>query len=76
MKFLIRKQNFKMHLHKPTMGFPGGLSGKEAVSQCRRRKRHRFNPWVGKIPWRKIFKPPQYSCLENPMTEEPGRLQA
>ena len=53
-----------------------GASGKEPTCQCRRRKRHRFNPWVGKIPWRKIFKPPQYSCLENPMTEEPGRLQA
>ena len=27
-------------------------------------KRHRFNPWVGKMPWRK---PLQYSCLENPI---------
>ena len=57
MKFLIRKQNFKMHLHKPTMGFPGGVSGKEAVSQCRRRKRHRFNPWIGKILGRRAWQP-------------------
>ena len=28
--------------------------------------RHRFNPWVRKIPWRKA-NPLQYSCLENPM---------
>ena len=32
-------------------GFPGGASGKEAACQYRRCKRHRFNPWVGKIPW-------------------------
>ena len=25
--------------------------------QCRRRKRPSFNPWVGKIPWRKAWQP-------------------
>ena len=25
--------------------------------QCRRRKRHRFNPWVRKIPWRRAQQP-------------------
>ena len=25
--------------------------------QCRRHKRHRFNPWVGKIPWRRAWQP-------------------
>ena len=29
----------------------GGASGEEPASQCRRRKRLRFDPWVGKIPW-------------------------
>jgi len=33
------------------IGFPGGASGKESTCQCRRHKRHRFNPWVGKMPW-------------------------
>ena len=28
--------------------------------QCRRHERHRFNPWIGKIPRRRC------SCLENP----------
>ena len=28
--------------------------------------RHRFDPWVGKIPWRRKSNPLQYSCLENP----------
>ena len=30
--------------------FPRWLSGKESAYLCRRRKRYRFNPWVGKIP--------------------------
>ena len=25
-----------------------------------------FDPWVWKIPWRKVCNPLQYSCLENP----------
>ena len=35
------------------LGFPGGASGEEPACQCRRHKRCRFNPWVGKIPWRR-----------------------
>ena len=31
-------------------GFQGGASGKEPACQCRRYKRCRFDPWVGKIP--------------------------
>ena len=31
--------------------FPGSTSGKEPACQCRRHKRCRFDPWVGKIPW-------------------------
>ena len=34
-------------------GFPGGASGKEPTCQCRRGKRYGFDPWVGKIPWRR-----------------------
>ena len=34
-----------------TFWLPWWLSGKEPTCQCRRLKRHRFNPWVGKIPW-------------------------
>ena len=36
------------------VGFPGGASGEE--SSCQRR-RHTFNPWVGKIPWRRAWQP-------------------
>ena len=30
------------------VGFPGGTSGKELSCQCRRYKRHWFDPWFGK----------------------------
>ena len=53
-------------------GFPGGANGKERYCQCRRHKRRRFNPWVGKIPWRRAQQPAP-GCLENPMDREPGK---
>ena len=34
--------------------FPGG---KEPACQCSRPKRHGFNPWVRKIPWRRAWHP-------------------
>ena len=37
--------------------FPGAASGKEPIGQCRRHKRWQFNPWVGKIPWRRAWQP-------------------
>ena len=36
------------------MGLPRWFSGKESAYQC---KRHRFNPWVRKIPWRRAWHP-------------------
>ena len=36
---------------------PGGASAKEPACQCRRRERHEFNPWVGRIPWRRKRQP-------------------
>ena len=38
-------------------GFPGGTSGKESACQCRRHRRCMINPWVGKIPWRRVWQP-------------------
>ena len=29
------------------------VPGKESTCQCRRHRRCRFDPWVGKIPWRR-----------------------
>ena len=39
------------------MGFPGITSCKESTCQCRRHKRWRFDPWVGKIPSSKKWQP-------------------
>ena len=36
--------------YRQELGFPGGASGKEQSCQCRRPKRHVFNPWVRTIP--------------------------
>ena len=38
-------------------GLPRWLSGKASTCQSRRSKRCTFNPWVGKIPWRRIWQP-------------------
>ena len=35
----------------PPKEIPRWCNGKEFSCQCRRHKRHRFDPWVGKIPW-------------------------
>ena len=34
----------------PWSAFPGGTSDKEPTYQCRRHKRHGFDPWIGKDP--------------------------
>ena len=39
------------------VGLPRWLSGKECDCQYRRHRRRGFDPWVGKIPWRKIWQP-------------------
>ena len=58
-------------------GFPSGANDKESICQCRRHKKHEFNPWVRKILWRKKWQPtPVFLLGKIPRTEEPGRLQA
>ena len=39
------------------LGFTGGASGKELACRCRGQNRHRFDPWVWKIPWRRAGQP-------------------
>ena len=67
-------------------GILGGTSGKEPACQCRRHKRHRFDLWIGKIPWRRawqptpVFLPGVFLYLPPvflpPWTEKPGKLQS
>ena len=35
--------------------FPGSTSGKKPTCQCRRHRRGRLSPWVGKTPWRRAW---------------------
>ena len=35
--------------------FPREVCGKKSTCQCRGRKRLEFDPWVGKIPWRRAW---------------------
>ena len=46
-----------MHRDIITIMYPGGTSGKQSACQSRRHKRHGFNPWVGKMPWRRKWQP-------------------
>ena len=52
--------------YTPTRGFPGGANGKEPARHCRRRNRHRFNPWVRKEGMEEGMATHSsiYSCLE------------
>ena len=52
---LIQLGDWDWHIYTPM--FPGGASGKESAYQYRRHKRHRFDPWVGTIPWRRKWQP-------------------
>ena len=44
--------------------------------QCRRRRRHKFDPWFGKMPLRRAWNLLQYFCWKTPWPEKPGRLQS
>ena len=40
-----------------TWGFPGDARDKGRACQCRSHRRQGFNPWIGKIPWRRKWQP-------------------
>ena len=42
---------------------PRWCSDKKSTCQCRRCKRHRFDPWVGKIPGSRKWQPPPLGLL-------------
>ena len=61
---------------QPFTGLPWWLSGKESSYQCKRCRRHGFSPWVGKIPWRRVWQPTPLFLPGDSWTEEPGGLQS
>ena len=67
-------QTFNKEWNKKEMvflGFPGGLSGKESACQSRR---HRFDPWSGKIPYAEE-QPSSYATTTEPVLYGPHSLQ-
>ena len=88
-KMKISKTSHCLYLHGATdtdqiitqiyklRGSPGVTSGRKPTCQCRRHKRHGFNPWVRKIPWRRTQQPtPVFLPGDSPWTEESGGLQS
>ena len=57
-------------------GFPGGASGKEFACQYRGRRRLEFDPWVGKIPWRRKRQSTPVFLPGKSQTEVPRGLQS
>ena len=63
------------------MGFPGGSDSKEPTCQCRRCKKHGFNPWIRKVPWRRkwqstpLFLPGKYHGQRSLAGYSPGVTQ-
>ena len=54
-----------------------GFAGGSVVKNLPAIQETRFDPWVGKIPWRRAWKPtPVFLPGESPWTEEPGGLQS
>ena len=50
------KEMQTVHPREPSE-IPGGARGKEPICQCRRHKKHGFDPWVRKMPWRRAWQP-------------------
>ena len=55
--FNLESGMIRFALLRITLGFPDGANGKELACQCRGFRRCRFDPWVGKILWRKKWQP-------------------
>ena len=53
--YLVNIPHFFLGIHSFADLITGGISGKEPACQFRILKRCWFDPWVGKIPWRRAW---------------------
>ena len=54
MKLVCKRIFFHQYLwYTRDWGLPWWLSGKQFACQCRKCRRRGFDPWVGKIPWKR-----------------------
>ena len=70
-----------LHGNNAIIGLPQWLNGKKKKKkiclQCRRHREYTCDPWVGKIPWRRAWKPTLVSLPgESPWAEKAGRLKS
>ena len=79
----VNKESHHLERREIRRGFPSGASGREPACQCRRCKRHGFNPWVGKIPWKRaqqstpVFLPGEFHGQRNLVGYSPwGRKES
>ena len=66
------------HVSPGNLTWASQVGGKESACQCRRHKRCRFHPQVGKVPWSNGENATHSSILawKIPWMEEPGGLQS
>ena len=59
------------------IGLPRWQGGTQSTCQCRRIRRHGFDPWVRKTPWRRKWQPtPVFLPGKLHGQRSPGRLQS
>ena len=51
---LLEVTSYLLVLRSEVLGFPGGSDGTKICLQC---TRPGFDPWVGKIPWKRKWQP-------------------
>ena len=72
-----KKKAKKRHLEINIVRIPGLPCGSVVKNLPANAERHGFNPWDGKISWRRKWQlPPVILAWEIPWTEEPGGLQS
>ena len=59
----VNKYILKLDSSNGYRGHPRWRSGKESACQCKRCKKHGFNPWSGRSPGVGTGNPLQYPCL-------------
>ena len=64
----------KVSLSTQLTKLPRWHSGKEPTCQCRRCERCRFDPWVGKIPWRRAWQSTPVFLPRESHGQRSGRL--
>ena len=72
----LSSEGFQETLRPLVQAHPVAQRSKRIHLQCRRRRGRRFDPWVGKIPWRKKCKTPNILAWKNLSDREAWQQQS